>query len=72
MPKPRARVRVTTIRLPSELHAELKETAERSGRSMNEEIIARLAIAPNEITLRDIARQNGQIMLMVQRLVDSL
>lgn len=39
---------------------------------MNEEIIARLAIAPNEITLRDIARQNGQIMLMVQRLVDSL
>lgn len=62
----------TTVRLPPELHAEIKDAAARAGHSMNVEIIARLLAAPSDITLRDIARQNARMHEMIQRLIDTL
>lgn len=63
---------VTTVRLPPELHDEIKDAAARAGHSMNTEIIARLTAQPAELTLRDIARQNVRTQEMIQRLIDTL
>ena len=62
----------TTVRLPPELHDEIKDAAARAGHSMNVEIIARLMSQPADLTLRDIARQNVRTQEMLQRLIDTL
>lgn len=62
----------TTVRLPPDLHAEIKDAAARAGHSMNVEIIARLTAQPVDITLRDVARQNVRTQEMIQRLIDTL
>lgn len=60
------------MRLPPDLHAEIKDAAARAGHSMNVEIIARLTAQPVDITLRDVARQNVRTQEMIQRLIDTL
>ena len=60
----------TALRLPRELHAEIKDAAEYHGRSMNAEIIARLATAG--VTLSDIARQNATTQAMIQQILDAI
>lgn len=62
----------TTVRLPPELHDEIKDAAARAGHSMNTEIIARLTALPPDLTMRDIARQNVRTQEMIQRLIDTL
>jgi hypothetical protein len=62
----------TTVRLPPELHTEIKEAAARSGHSMNVEIVARLAARTVDLALTDIARQNVRTQEMIQRLIDTL
>ena len=62
----------TTVRLPPELHAEIKDAAARAGHSMNVEIIERLSAQPAALTLRDIARQNVRTQELIQRLIDTL
>lgn len=60
------------MRLPPDLHSEIKDAAARAGHSMNAEIVARLAAQPRDITLSDIARQNARMQLMLQKLIDAL
>jgi uncharacterized protein with von Willebrand factor type A (vWA) domain len=62
----------TTVRLPPDLHATIKDSAARNGHSMNVEIIARLTAAPPGLTLSDISRQNVKTQKMLQRLIDTL
>jgi hypothetical protein len=61
-----------TIRLPSELHDEIFDAAQRAGHSMNAEIVLRLTRAPTEITLADVSRQNVRTQKMLQQLIDAL
>lgn len=63
---------VTTVRLPAELHRELKEAAHQAGHPMNEEIIARLWASPRGSSLTDIARQNEKTQQMVQVIIDAI
>lgn len=63
---------VTTIRIPLELHAELKAAAHMAGHPMNAEIIARLWAIPKGVTLTDIARQNIQTQEMIQQIIDAI
>ncbi len=43
MPRPTPGIRVLNVRLPEDLHAELKATAERQGVSLNQLVVALLA-----------------------------
>lgn len=72
MKKPEKKDIVTTIRLPTELHAELKEAARLAGHPMIEEIIARLWSTPKGTSLADIARQNIKTQEMVQQIIDAI
>jgi predicted HicB family RNase H-like nuclease len=45
----------SAVRLPPDLHAELKAAAEINGRSLNAEMIARLRYRPSEELLREIS-----------------
>jgi hypothetical protein len=62
----------TTVRLPPDLHTEVKEAAAKAGRSMNDEIIIRLQAHSQALALGDIAQQNIELQRMVQRLIDRL
>jgi predicted transcriptional regulator len=60
----------TALRLPRELHAEIKDAAEYHGRSMNAEIISRLESAG--VTLSEIAQQNIKTQGMIQQIIDAI
>lgn len=63
----------TALRLPRELHAEIKSSADFHGRSMNAEIIARLSAFPaGPATLEQLAAQNRRTQDMVQMIIDAL
>lgn len=68
---PISKASTTTVRLPPDLHAEIKAAAERAGHSMNVEIVARLS-APSGQTLRDISRQNQKTQEMIQIIIDAI
>jgi predicted DNA-binding protein len=70
--KDKTQASTTTVRLPPELHAKLKEAASEAGHSMNAEIIERLSEHIKATELREIAKQNQKLLKMVQRLVDTL
>lgn len=72
MKKPEKLDIVTTIRIPVELHAELKAAAHLAGHPMNAEIIARLWASPRGATLTDIARQNIKTQEMIQQIIDAI
>jgi predicted DNA-binding protein len=66
----------TTVRLPPDLHAEVKDAAERAGHSMNDEIIERLrtlsTLTSGTVTLKDVVRQNEKTQAMVQQIIDAI
>jgi len=66
----KTRAGTTTVRLPPDLHAEIKEAAARAGHSMNDEIILRLRAYAPSIALSDIAKQNAELKRMLQLLID--
>lgn len=68
---PISKASTTTVRLPPELHAEIREAADRAGHSMNTEIVARLS-APSGQSLKDIARQNEKTQQMIQTIIDAI
>jgi plasmid stability protein len=76
MPVEKKKKPTTTVRLPPDLHAEVKEAAARAGHSMNDEIIERLRSLSNANlggpTLRDVVRQNEKTQLMVQQIIDAI
>lgn len=50
----------TALRLPRDLHARIQEAAEASGRSMNAEIIARLAVSLEQPDLSSLKLARGR------------
>lgn len=62
----------TTVRLPPEMHAAIKEVAARDVRSMNDEIIRRLTAYDHLISVSEVVQQNNELKQMVQRLIDKL
>lgn len=59
-----------TLRLPADLQSEIEDAAALAGRSANEEIIHRLRAYAQAVRLEDIAKENGEIKRMLQRLID--
>jgi plasmid stability protein len=66
------KIPTTTVRLPEDLHAEIKAAAAQAGHSMNTEIIDRLRTASAGATLRDVMRQNELTHTMVQQIIDAI
>jgi hypothetical protein len=60
----------TAVRLPPQLHKELKETAEMNGSPLNAEIIARLMAAPVQEKLDSLATNDQEIKSMLRELLD--
>jgi HAMP domain-containing protein len=60
----------TTVRLPADLHSEIKESAAKEDRSMNDEIILRLRLYPIAAQLDEIEQQNAELKRMVQQLIN--
>lgn len=58
----------TAVRLPPDLHHELRESAERNGNSLNAEIVARLRTSPWD----DLMRQNAELKSMLRELLDRI
>ena len=56
----------TAVRMPRKLRDEIQATAERNGRSMNAEIIARLQASPLDTVLAEMA----DLKRMVRTLLD--
>jgi hypothetical protein len=73
MTKPQDDYIKTALRLPPDLHAEIKSAAEYHGRSMNAEILARLTATPaGPATLDTLAEQQQRTQAMVQQIIDAL
>lgn len=68
--KPKTRYPATTVRLPGPLREEVKEAAEISDHSINDEIILRLRLQPIEKRLDRIEQENAELKRMVQQLID--
>jgi len=60
----------TAVRLPPQLHKELKEAAEMNGRPLNAEIIARLMATPVQEKLDRLASNDQEIKTMLRELLD--
>lgn len=60
----------SAVRLPPDLHAELKDSAERNGRSMNAEIIARLQAIPIDDQLNKLARDQAEIKTLAREILE--
>lgn len=56
----------SSLRIPQQLRDALLVAAEKNGRSLNAEILARLEMSP----LEDIKRQNEEIKTLVKILID--
>jgi predicted HicB family RNase H-like nuclease len=60
----------TAVRLPPDLHATIKDAAERNGRSMNAEIIDRLYATPVNQTLDELVKNGREIKQLVKQILD--
>jgi len=60
----------SAVRFPPQLHQELKEAAERNGRTLNAEVIARLLAAPVNEQLEKLASGNQEIKALLRELLD--
>lgn len=60
----------TTLRLPLELHDELKRAGAQVGHSINEEIIHRCRSHAQAVALEEIMKQNAELKRMLQILID--
>lgn len=62
----------TAMRIPSDLHAEIVDAAERAGHSMNDEIVSRLSAGRGGASLFDIVAQNVRTQEMIQQILDAI
>lgn len=58
--------------MPSDLRLELKDSAEKNGRSMNAELIARLQLAPLSARLDKLEAEMRDIKAMVKQILDAV
>lgn len=62
----------TALRLPKDLHRQVRLAAEASGRTMNAELLARIAGADEVATNKELVRQNAELKAMLREVLDAL
>jgi hypothetical protein len=62
----------TQLRIPRLLHNGLTEAAERNGRSLNAEILARLQVDPLLEGIEDLKRQNLELKDIARKILDNV
>jgi TRAP-type mannitol/chloroaromatic compound transport system substrate-binding protein len=62
----------TAMRLPRDLHAEVRKAAKAAGHTMNAEIIARVAAAEDRPSLKDLMQQNAELKAMMREILDAI
>jgi hypothetical protein len=62
----------TALRLPRDLHAKVHESAREQGRTLNAELIARIAGAEEVLSFKELRRENAELRAMVREVLDSL
>lgn len=62
----------TAMRLPRDLHAEVRKAAQAAGHTMNAEIIARVAAANEIASFKVVMRQNEELKLLMREMLDRL
>jgi hypothetical protein len=60
------------LRIPVELHAKLTAAAERNGRSLNAEILARLEPDPIVATLEVLKQDNAELKFLAREILQNL
>lgn len=58
----------SAVRLPPELNEEIKSAAERNGRSMNAEIIARLQASPMDAVMVELAELKRMLRVALDQI----
>jgi hypothetical protein len=62
----------TALRLPPDLHMEVKRAAKAAGHTMNAEIIARVADAQERVFCKDLLKQNAELKAMMREMLDAI
>ena len=62
----------TALRLPRDLHGQVKSAAKGAGRTMNAEIIARLAAAEERTNFETLIKQNEDLKQMMREMLDAI
>ncbi|MBY0240311.1 MAG: Arc family DNA-binding protein [Burkholderiaceae bacterium] len=60
----------TALRIPRDLHEQIVDAAERNGRSMNAEILARLQAEPVSDLLHKLSRDVAEIRAVDREILD--
>lgn len=62
----------TTLRIPPSLHAALLQSAEQSGRTLNAELLERIASAEDRSTLNKLVDQNNELRALMREMLDRI
>jgi plasmid stability protein len=62
----------TSVRLPPAVIAELKRTAKHHGRTMNDEILARVMEAEDRATFRQLVKQNDELRALMREMIERI
>lgn len=62
----------TSVRMPAEVLADLKAVAKENGRTMNEEILARVLEAENRATFKLLVKQNDELRALMREMLDQI
>lgn len=62
----------TSLRLPPELRDEVVATGKRNGRTMNDEILARIVAADDRATLKHLVKQNEELRRLMMEMLDRI
>lgn len=60
------------MRLPPELHRQVKAAAKAAGHTMNAEILARVAAAEEQASFRLLVRQNEELRRLMLELMERI
>lgn len=62
----------TALRLPPELHRQVKAAAKAAGHTMNAEILARVAAAEDRASFRLLVKQNDELRRMMREMLERI
>jgi uncharacterized protein (DUF1778 family) len=62
----------TSLRLPPEVREAVQAAAKANGRTMNQEIVARILEAEDRATFKRLVRQNDELRAMMREMLDRI
>jgi hypothetical protein len=62
----------TSVRMPPALLVSLKASAKENGRTMNDEILARVAEAEDRATFRQLVKQNDELRALMHEMLERI